>query len=104
MLLLPDEGGALNTVQLITSRLRRHLAYLAVLAKAIDASYVKTVNPRDRIRLSEVADLVATNRDVDVSTPLRRDAVKAARLLGFTRIVNVSGAKHYSGMKRREDA
>lgn len=91
----------MNPTRFIAGRVRRHLAYLAVLAKAIDATYEKTESHGDRVRASEVAQLVATVRDVALSTPFRQDVRKAAKLLGFTRVVRVSNVAHYTQMKRR---
>jgi hypothetical protein len=90
-----------NEARYIAGRFKKHLAYLAVLAKVIGESYERTTNPRDRVRLSEVAFHVAERRDVAVSTPLRRDVQKAARLLGFTRIVTVEHVRYYQGMRSR---
>lgn len=92
----------MTEVRFIANRLRKHLGYLAVLAKTIGESYERTESPKDRVRLSEVAQYLADRRDVAVSTPLRRDTTKAARLLGFTRIVTVEHVRYYQGMRARK--
>lgn len=91
----------MNVARFIATRAQKYLARLAVMAQVIDAAYEKTDSSKDRVRLSEVAELVAAKRDVEVSTPLRKDVVKAARLLGFTRITKTDNVPRYSFMRRR---
>lgn len=91
----------MSQVAVIRDRLRKYLAYLAVLAKSIDAAYEKTGNVTDRVRLSEVTKMLADERDIPVAYPFRRDVVKAARLIGYTRIINYSGVRYYQGVRKR---
>lgn len=91
----------MNTTRLIASRLRKRLGYLAVLAEVINEHYEVTGNRTDRVRASEVAELVAKQRRLEVETHFRRDVREAARLLGYDRLTRGQNVARYLGMKRR---
>lgn len=92
----------MTPARLILQRMTKHVALLVSLTDIVKRHYEKG-EPRDRVRVNEVATVVADELDVGVSNVLRSNVRKATRMLGFTRIVNRASVKSYVGMRRRKE-